>query len=561
MRSDMLPAGVNYAAITLTVNVASNAPSPVTNPASVSSDGAVNSMNSTASDVTNIVPPILSLTKTADAATVSAGVSIGYTMAVSNSGAGTAIAATLNDPLPAGTGISWSISPSYAGPGSCSIAGVAGSQALGCSFSDLGAGATASMHITSSTSTASCAVYSNTATVSAGNSSSVQSSAATTVFCPSLTIAKTHTGNFTQGQTGAYSVTVSNGASAGSTSGTVTMTETVPSGMTLVSMNGGVTWNCAALPSCTTRSVLNGAASYPPITVTVNVAFNAPLQLTNQVSLSGGGSVPASASDATTIVPAVIGDFDGNGKPDLVWQYTDGSVVVWYLGGADGSSYQSAALLSGPSSGWRIAAVADLNGDGIPDLIWQSSDGSVVVWYMGGANGSTYRSAALLAGPSSGWRIVAVADLNGDGIPDLIWQGSDGSVVVWYMSGANGSAYQSAALLASPSSGWRIAAVADLNGDGIPDLIWQSSDGSVVVWYMGGANGSTYQNSALLAGPSSGWRIAAVADLNADSRPELIWQSNDGSVVAWYMGGANGSTYQSAALLSGPSSGWLVVAM
>jgi hypothetical protein len=258
---------------------------------------------------------------------------------------------------------------------------------------------------------------------------------------------------------------------------------------------------------------------------------------------------------------AVPGDFDGNGTPDLVWQCTDGSVVVWYLGGADGSSYQSAALLSGPSSGWRIAAVADLNGDGIPDLIWQSSDGSVVVWYMGGANGSTYRSAALLAGPSSGWRIVAVADLNGDGIPDLIWQGSDGSVVVWYMSGANGSAYQSAALLASPSSGWRIAAVADLNGDGIPDLIWQSSDGSVVVWYMGGANGSTYQNSALLAGPSSGWRIAAVADLNADSRPELIWQSNDGSVVAWYMGGANGSTYQSAALLSGPSSGWLVVAM
>jgi len=280
--------------------------------------------------------------------------------------------------------------------------------------------------------------------------------------------------------------------------------------MTLVSMNGGVTWNCAALPSCTTSSVLNGAASYPPITVTVNVAFNAPLQLTNQVSLSGGGSVPASASDATTIVPAVIGDFDGNGKPDLVWQYTDGSVVVWYLGGADGSSYQSAALLSGPSSGWRIAAVADLNGDGIPDLIWQSSDGSVVVWYMGGANGSTYQSAALLSGPSSGWRMAAVADLNGDGIPDLIWQSSDGSVVVWYMGGATGSTYQSAALLAGPSSGWRIAAAADLNADSTPELIWQSSDGSVVVWYLGGATGSSYQSAALLAGPSSGWLVVAM---------------------------------------------------
>jgi len=129
------------------------------------------------------------------------------------------------------------------------------------------------------------------------------------------------------------------------------------------------------------------------------------------------------------------------------------------------------------------------------------------------------------------------------------------------MGGANGSSYQSAALLAGASSGWRIAGVADFNGDGIPDLIWQSSDGSVVVWYMGGANGSSYQSAALLAGPSSGWRIAAVADLNADSGPELIWQSSDGSVVAWYMGGANGSTYLSAKLLAGPSSGWLVMGM
>jgi hypothetical protein len=208
-----------------------------------------------------------------------------------------------------------------------------------------------------------------------------------------------------------------------------------------------------------------------------------------------------------------------------------------------------------------MTAVADLNGDGKPDLIWQSSDGSVAVWYMGGAAGSTYQSAALLAGPSSGWRIAAVADLNGDGIPDLIWQSSDGSVVVWYMGGADGSTYQSAKLLAGPSSGWRIAAVADLNGDGKPDLIWQSSDGSVVVWYMGGADGSSYQSAALLSGPSSGWRIAAAANLNGDGTPELIWQSSDGSVIVWYMGGANGGSPQSSKLLAGPSSGWLVVAM
>ena len=121
------------------------------------------------------------------------------------------------------------------------------------------------------------------------------------VLSPALSIAKSHTGNFTQGQSGAtYTVTVSNAGSA-ATSGTVTVAETVPTGMTLVSMNGGATWNCTVLPTCTTASVLNGGASYAPIAVTVNVASDASSQLTNQVSVSGGGSGPASIGDLTLV--------------------------------------------------------------------------------------------------------------------------------------------------------------------------------------------------------------------------------------------------------------------
>jgi hypothetical protein len=268
--------------------------------------------------------------------------------------------------------------------------------------------------------------------------------------------------------------------------------------------------------------------------------------------VSGGGSASASTNDAAIVLPAV--------SDDLIWQAANGSAIAWYMGGVNASAYQSSALLAGPSSGWRIAAMADLNGDGTPDLVWQGSDGSAIVWYMAGANGSTYRSSKLLAGASSGWLIAAVADLNGDGIPDLIWQGADGSVIVWYMGGADGSTYQSSALLAGPSSGWRLAA-ADRDSAGTPALVWQGADGSVIVWYMGGADGSAYQSSKLLAGPSSGWRIAAVANLDGTGTPDLIWQGSDGSVIVWYMGGADGSTYQSSALLAGPSSGWLVVAM
>ena len=120
---------------------------------------------------------------------------------------------------------------------------------------------------------------------------------------PDLGIAKFHSGNFTQGQQNAtYTLLVSNALGAGTTSGTVTVTEIAPSGLTLVSMSG-TGWNCPTLPSCTSSNALAGGSSYPPITVTVNVLANATSPQVNQASVSGGGSASANTSDSTVIEP------------------------------------------------------------------------------------------------------------------------------------------------------------------------------------------------------------------------------------------------------------------
>ena len=122
---------------------------------------------------------------------------------------------------------------------------------------------------------------------------------------PALSVSESHVGAFIQGQAGAtYTVMVSNAAGAGPISGTVTVTETVPSGLTLVSMTGAG-WSCPpGGTSCTRSDLLTGGASYPPITVTVNVASNSASPAINQVSVSVGGAATSTASDPTTILPA-----------------------------------------------------------------------------------------------------------------------------------------------------------------------------------------------------------------------------------------------------------------
>src|SRR4029077_6851168 len=110
----------------------------------------------------------------------------------------------------------------------------------------------------------------NSVSVSGGGSAVANANDSTTVLPgsqPSLSVSKTHAGNFAQGQQNAtYTITVSNNNAAATTSGTVTVTDTLPAGLTLVSM-AGTGWNCAS-NVCSRSDALAGGVSYASITAT-----------------------------------------------------------------------------------------------------------------------------------------------------------------------------------------------------------------------------------------------------------------------------------------------------
>jgi len=122
------------------------------------------------------------------------------------------------------------------------------------------------------------------------------------VVAPVLAVSKSHSGNFVAGGSGSYTVTVSNTGGA-STSGTVTLTDSAPTGMSVTAMSGSG-WSCSSLPTCTRTDALTAGSSYPAITVTVSVSAGAGSPLVNSVTASGGGSASATATDSTAIAQA-----------------------------------------------------------------------------------------------------------------------------------------------------------------------------------------------------------------------------------------------------------------
>ena len=351
-RSDALAPAASYPAITLTVNVANNATTPITNTATVSGGGETNVGNDTSGDSTIVATgPDLVIAKTHAGNFTQGQIGATYTITVTNNGGSptNGSAVTVTDALPAGLTAT-----------SISGGGWACTQPSGpCSRSDALAGGASYPALTLTVTVANNAAASitNMATVAGGGDVVPGNNSATDVTtvnaaAPDLTITKTHAGNFMQGQTGkTYTITVSNSGTL-PTSGLVTVTDALPAGLTATAIAGGA-WTCTQPGGpCTRSDALAAGASYPAITLTVNVAINAAASVTNTATVAGGGETNAAndtANDPTTIDAAA---------PDLTITKSHAGVLAR---GQIGAVYTIVVTNSGtaPTDG-SIVTVADV---------------------------------------------------------------------------------------------------------------------------------------------------------------------------------------------------------
>lgn len=250
----------------------------------------------------------------------------------------------------------------------------------------------------------------------------------------------------------------------------------------------------------------------------------------------------------------VVADVNNDGKPDLIVlncgncygppSITDIGSVGVMLSNGDGT-FQPAVTYGAGTSSPRFVAVADVNGDGRPDLVVANrciDNGclieAVVAVLLGNGDGTfqaavTYNSGGLFTSS------VAVADVNGDGKPDLIVGNEcadpncDGSVGVLLGNG-NGT-FQAALTYATGGFDGFAVAAGDVNGDGKPDIIVGTnvpicSQGRCTYYgslgvLLGNGHGGFGPSVTYLSG---GFFISsiAIADVNGDGNPDIVVENN-----------------------------------
>jgi len=297
--------------------------------------------------------------------------------------------------------------------------------------------------------------------------------------------------------------------------------------------------------------------------VSVLLSQNGVLQSAGGYSVGQAGALPQALA---------IGDVTNDGKPDVVVASQSGLVSV--LPG-NGAGAFAAARNTQVNEGAQNIALADLNRDGNLDAVvaaYGSQSGAAgadqggVVVLLGNGDG-TFRVQTPLTIPGLHASAVTVADLNGDGIPDLaavfvsgiefgkstlaVYLGEGNGVFqaprTFALEGANGSSTGVIGL----SSG---VVVGDWNGDGKPDIAAVSQADHTKIDVLLGDGMGNFSEMATLPGTEDSPSYLAAADVNSDGKPDLIVAHCCGEGDATYLLGNGDGTFQPELQLLGGNS-------
>ena len=206
-----------------------------------------------------------------------------------------------------------------------------------------------------------------------------------------------------------------------------------------------------------------------------------------------------------------VGDFDGDGKADILWRNkTTGVVSIWLMNGGTILAHVGGQTVA---KDWVVQAVADFNGDRKADILWRNNAaGSVSIWLMNSGTVLSYTGGQVV---DKGWVVQGVGDFNGDGKADILWRNAAGTTAMWFMNGGTVLSYgpqQSAAL------DWTVQDVGDYTGDRKADILWRNkSTGAVSIWQMNGGAVQAYVGGQ---GVAATWGVQTASP----PRVSLVWQ-------------------------------------
>ena len=232
---------------------------------------------------------------------------------------------------------------------------------------------------------------------------------------------------------------------------------------------------------------------------------------------------------------AFAADVDGDGDLDLLSASLFDNKIAWYKNDGTGE-FGRQIVIDSTVFAARTVVAADLDGDSDMDVVAAGRGEDRIVWYEndGAENFRKKKIIALSENAPSGQHDLAVADLDGDGLVDIVATQTlaedQGEIATWYKNLGDGQFD----VVRSIDSNHRATtvAVADIDADGDLDVV--SSSSLSVIWYENDGTGTFAEPPRLAADTGTSPRSARLIDFNRDGHVDILTAIPRDNTVAWY---------------------------
>ena len=184
-------------------------------------------------------------------------------------------------------------------------------------------------------------------------------------------------------------------------------------------------------------------------------------------------------------------------------------------------------------------AAADLDRDGDPDVLAASMNDDEVAWYANRLNEASadFAPQRIISTSGDGAFTVRAVDLDLDGDDDVLATSSIDGEITWYENrlGEPSADFAPGQIVSNLSPAPR-AFVADLDGDGDPDVVSTSYNGDEVAWYENrlGEPSADFGPRRIVTALADGVNSASLADLDGDGDPDIVSASQNDLKFSWY---------------------------
>ena len=224
---------------------------------------------------------------------------------------------------------------------------------------------------------------------------------------------------------------------------------------------------------------------------------------------------------------AQVADFDGDGDADVLLRNASGRWSYHAFADLDVASAQAERAALTPRTTWQWAAGGDFDGDGRQDVLLRREDGAWVFYPLNGARVVAGRGGAVLP-RGRDWRPVGVADLNGDGRDDVLLRRENGQWAYYAMNGRSRIRSQSGRAGLPVDLDWRLAGMGDFDGDGRADVLLRHVRGAWRLYAMDGRHPAREGPTEPRFTRRTVWRVAGVGDFDGDGADDVLIRNHRG---------------------------------